>query len=231
MIPKHAILPDHIDAEAKSILVKMDNELTWTKRKLNLRDDLVKLLSASGYVHYVGCPYRYCLHGVGNSYLYDVPLYKRGVLKPFRGKRVRIVCVRSGRYKRDYMVGVVGDTPKELIVEKLAHEYTFPEYARAGKVLYSTRRFQIVELPEGLQIVSELEREGFFDSQDWPIVLIDGKSSDPKGRLRINPDGRVACALLGWAGDHVEPSLVDAARYLIGLVHRGWGKVNLLNQR
>ena len=74
MIPKHAILPDHIDDEAKSILVKMDNELTWTKRKLNLRDDLVKLLSASGYVHYIGCPYRYCLHGVGNSYLYDVTL-------------------------------------------------------------------------------------------------------------------------------------------------------------
>ena len=58
MIPKHAILPDHIDDEAKSILVKMGNELTWTKRKLNLRDDLVKLLSASGYVHYIGCPYR-----------------------------------------------------------------------------------------------------------------------------------------------------------------------------
>lgn len=42
MIPKHAILPDDVDDEAKSILVEMAKELTWTKRKLNLRDDLVK---------------------------------------------------------------------------------------------------------------------------------------------------------------------------------------------
>lgn len=226
MIPGNAILADDIDDEAKSILVEMAEELTWTKRKLNLRDNLVKLLSASGYVHYIGCPYRYCLHGVGNSYLYDVPLYKRGVLKPFRGKRVRIVCVRSGRYKRDYMAGVVGDTPEDLIVEKLVHKYTFPEYARAVKVLYSTRRFQVVELPKGLQIMTDREREGFIDSQDWPLVLIDGKSAELKGRLRINSDGSVVCALLGWGGDHVEASLGEAARYLIGLVHRGWGRLN-----
>jgi hypothetical protein len=72
--------------------------------------------------------------------------------------------------------------------------------------------------------MTDREREGFIDSQDWPLVLIDGKSSELKGRLRINPDGSVTCALLGWAGDHVEPSLGEAARYLIGLVHRGWGR-------
>ena len=45
---------------------------------------------------------------VGESFIYDVPANKTGHLKSFRGTRIRIVCIGSGKYnKRSYMAGLV----------------------------------------------------------------------------------------------------------------------------
>ena len=45
---------------------------------------------------------------VGESFIYDVPLSKTGRLMVFRGNRIRVVCVGSGKYnKRSYMAGII----------------------------------------------------------------------------------------------------------------------------
>jgi len=105
----------------------MSDDDTWTSNKSALREELVSLLKKRRYVSFIGSPYKYYAQRVGDSYLYDVPLYKQGWLKRFRGKRVRIVCVGSGKYKRDYMAGAVASKPKESVVERLAHKYDFPK--------------------------------------------------------------------------------------------------------
>jgi len=82
---------------------------TYTKIKKQLHHTLIRLLEKKGYVSFVGHPSKYHLSVVGDSCLYKVPLNRRGHLKIFRGKAVRIVCVRSGRYDRLLMAGDVSN--------------------------------------------------------------------------------------------------------------------------
>jgi len=70
----------------------------------SLKDELMR----KGYARFPGSPKRYHLSRVGESCLYQVPLNRRGYLSKFRGEKIRIVCVGSGRhFHRDYMVGIV----------------------------------------------------------------------------------------------------------------------------
>lgn len=96
MIDENAILPDNIRDPATFKLKAMLNEDGWTSTKSRLRYELVQHLQNEHYIEFEGCPYRYHITKVGESYLYDVPLYKQGFLKKYRGKRVRIVCVGAG---------------------------------------------------------------------------------------------------------------------------------------
>lgn len=214
MISSETILTDTHKDEVLVVLNAMSAETGWNQRKAKLREELLRLLSKAGYIGFEGSPYRYAASVVGSSYLYDVPLYKQGLLKKFRGKRVRIVCVGSGRYKRGYMAGVVGKTPKELIVEKIVHNYEFPAYVTDSDTIYKTRRYLVFQPPQSLRFLSEKEPEGFVDLNDWNLILIDGKDGLAKGKLRNNEDGSVSCSLFGWKGRHTGQTLKECVEYL-----------------
>ncbi len=214
MISEDTVITDDLGDDVSLILQSMSDDDTWTSKKSALRDKLVSLLRKLRYVSFVGSPYKYYAHRVGDSYLYDVPLYKQGWLKKFRGKRIRLVCVGSGRYKRDYMAGVVGRTPKELVVEKLEHKYNFPSYATSSEIIYKTRRFLVFKPDKSIEVLAAKEPDGYVDLNEWSLILVDGKDSLPKGKLMPNDDGSVTCGLLGWKGNHQAPSLREAAAYL-----------------
>lgn len=223
MISEDTVITDDLDDDVSAILKAMSDDDTWTSNKSVLREELVGLLKKHRYVSFIGSPKNYYAHRVGDSYLYDVPLYKQGCLKRYRGKRVRIVCVGSGRYERGYMAGAVASTPKELVVEKLTHKYDFPSYATRSEVVYKTRRFLVFKPDKSLVVLAAKEADGHVDLNEWSMVLVDGKDSLPKGKLKLNDDGSVTCGLLGWKGNHQAPSLREAAAYLTDKIFRGWG--------
>ena len=77
----------------------------WNSEKFIKRDALFSLLKKSRYVEFSGNANRYLMKGgIGFSYLYQVPLNKRGQFAIFRGKLVRIVL--TSRYKMDSYFGV-----------------------------------------------------------------------------------------------------------------------------
>lgn len=98
-------LPDPLGGDIGALLLSMRALPTWTAEKASLNVALQAMLTARGYVRFVGHPSRYHLERVGESCLYSVPPSRRGVLRPFRAKIVRIVCVGSGRFDRQLMAG------------------------------------------------------------------------------------------------------------------------------
>jgi hypothetical protein len=98
-------LQDPLIGEIGAALMAIQAIRTWTAEKSRLNVALQALLVAQGYLRFVGHPSRYHLARVGQSCLYEVPVSRQGVLRPFRGKTVRIVCVSSGRFDRQLMAG------------------------------------------------------------------------------------------------------------------------------
>ncbi len=78
----------------------------WTKEKHILRSALISHLEKNHYIEFRGHVDKYHLSLVGDSCLYQVPENRRGHLKVFRGKQIRLVCVGSGRLDRAYMAGI-----------------------------------------------------------------------------------------------------------------------------
>jgi hypothetical protein len=77
----------------------------WTAEKRKLQHDLEVMSPYFGYVGLQVDPRSYIVHQVGQSFIYDVPMDKRGNLAVFRGKRVRIICLGSGAFTRWIRVG------------------------------------------------------------------------------------------------------------------------------
>jgi hypothetical protein len=100
-------LPDPLRGDIGKLIGELQARTTWGQREQDLRAQLVDRLAKQGYVSLVGHPSRYHLTLVAESCLYDVPPNRRGILKVFRGKRIRIVCVNSGRFDRGLMAGVI----------------------------------------------------------------------------------------------------------------------------
>ena len=108
MLSDH-IRRDPLNDDIGELLLKINRRKTWTAEVERHRTELCKLLVKRKYIYFRGHPYRYGLTTmtrVGQSYIYAVPLNKRGHLKPYRGKDVRIVVVDSGRYDRGLMAGI-----------------------------------------------------------------------------------------------------------------------------
>ena len=108
VIELHMMLPgtrgDLIGVQAAKIV----SIAPWTSQKARMREHLERLAIAHGYIG-GWLDYRdYQLTRVGQSYQYDVPVGKRGILAQFAGKRVRLVCVYSGQFRRWVRVGAVG---------------------------------------------------------------------------------------------------------------------------
>ena len=97
---------DPLDDDIGAIITRLRNRTTWNREAERNRNELRKLLKKGKYIYFRGHLYTYGIMQIGDSYLYATPLNKRGHLKTFRGKEVRIVVVESGRYDRGLMAGV-----------------------------------------------------------------------------------------------------------------------------
>ncbi len=107
MINEDEVIEDNIDDDVGKLLRLLRREESWTPTKHQLKQDLIKLLEQKKYIYFGGHAHRYQVGWIGGSYLYQVPLNRRGHLKRFRGECVRIICVGTGRYNdREFMAGV-----------------------------------------------------------------------------------------------------------------------------
>lgn len=91
------------------VIKELQSIPTFTRAKRAVLERLMEILNQSGYKMFNGKANRYGFGPIGASYLYRVPDDKRGHLEPYRGKLVRLVCVGSGIFDRDIMVGVYKD--------------------------------------------------------------------------------------------------------------------------
>lgn len=109
VIPKTEILPDTVNDLIAAKLRRFNRLRTWNGTKRRLREELDHLCGFYGYIGFEADPRDYAAHIVGQSFLYDVPATKRGWLSPFRGVRVRIICLYSGSFRRWLRAGGVSD--------------------------------------------------------------------------------------------------------------------------
>jgi len=88
------------------LLREIEAHATMTASKRELVDRLISTATAMGYETFSAQAGGYKISAIGDSYLYDVPVSKKGALEPFRGSRVRIMCVGSGsQASRVFMAG------------------------------------------------------------------------------------------------------------------------------
>ena len=109
------VIADNIEDDIQPLLQKLKSRKGWNAQARTDLDKLETKLTKKNYITFTGRPNRYHLSRLGDSCLYDVPTYRKGALVAFRGKRVRIVCVGSGRFDRTLMAGVVCKTPIEMV--------------------------------------------------------------------------------------------------------------------
>src|SRR5262245_17087775 len=99
-------LRDTSDDKIGSLLAQARAIETWTMEKRRLVERAIKAMIAAKYVSIRGQYSSYNLTQRGQSCQYDVPEDRRGKLLPFRGKRVRVVCVsRYGMGGRIFLAG------------------------------------------------------------------------------------------------------------------------------
>ena len=80
------------------LLLKLEMLPTWTKEKRTLHEKLLKEVKKRKYFYFWSNCQKYLLSRIGESAVYVVPKNKRGHLSPFRGKKVRIICVGCGSH-------------------------------------------------------------------------------------------------------------------------------------
>ena len=107
VIAETRMLTDDVTDTVDLAVQQFNSIPSWTGEKRRLREELDALCAREGYAGFEADPRDYAVHRVGQSFLYDVPEGKRGRLAKFCGKRVRIVCLWSGKYRRFIRVGVV----------------------------------------------------------------------------------------------------------------------------
>ena len=105
LIDLRDVRPDPFDDILGAKIRRMQKIEAWTSEKRRLQRDLEAMSAWFGYVGWTVDPRTYLVHQVGQSFLYNVPLNKRGNFAIFRGKRVRIICLGSGAFTRWVRVG------------------------------------------------------------------------------------------------------------------------------
>ena len=114
------IMKDEFVDDVLALLKLLTARKGWNNEARLNQKKLWALLESKGYIDFTGSYNDYIASAIGDSYLYDVPMYKRGYLSKFRGKRIRVVCVASGPHRyRAYMAGLVGDTPPDKLITKV----------------------------------------------------------------------------------------------------------------
>jgi hypothetical protein len=189
-------MPDNIKDDVRPLLKILDKRICWNAEAKQSLDKLISLLKKKKYISFIGHPNRYHLTRIGSSCLYDVPTFRKGALTPFRGKRVRLVCVSSGRYDRHLMAGVVGDTPKNKLKVKEKPIYVFPDIGD-HEIEYLGRRFMVIKSigEDPIEFY-----QGSFDSIDLSecdFILLDGKDCCPIATFKLATNGQIFGKLVG----------------------------------
>ena len=215
MFERSQQLIDDIDDEINILLASLNNRTTWTQRCKGELENLKKVLQKKKYKYFLGHPNRYHLSTIGESCLYDVPIDRRGELKNFRGMRVRIVCVSSGRYTRLLMAGVTGETPNNLQVKRVAREYSFPNHSQHD-VVYKSPRYLVIRNSAVNPLHIQTKRGEPINLDGIDYVLFDGTLRQPIAVFR-DAKGKTACArLIGYREEDLPfESLHNAIRSLI----------------
>ena len=85
-------LTDNLYDGNSGIVLKMAAKKTWNANCAVLFERLEKILSKKKYKKFVGDFLTNHLTRKGQSCLYDIPANQLVFLKPYRGKRLRLVC-------------------------------------------------------------------------------------------------------------------------------------------
>lgn len=193
MINHSTILTDNFDDVVLEELNTFNDRPLGREKNLH-RTKLISLLTEKNYIFFYANYAGYLSTTIGSSYLYDVPLYKQGSLKMFRGKRVRIICMESGCWRRGYMAGIVGDTPQHRIIAKRRKPnitYRFPDYVHAHQVLYRSPSFIVFRVEDSICIFSKSQPSGYINTDGWDSVLVDGKFGEPIAALAHDSDSHI----------------------------------------
>ena len=204
-------MPDNIKDDVRPFLDALVDRKGWNDATKFALSELKKILKKKRYTSFVGHPSRYHLTRIGDSCLYDVPTDRRGVFSPFRGKRVRLVCVSSGRFDRVLMAGVVSVTPPHLVRSREKPIYVFPEIGD-HEIAYLGRRYMLIKSTGTSPI--ELHQGSFevVDLSACDYVLLDGVGCCPAATLKCRADGVLVGALIGWKLGKEFASIADAVR-------------------
>ena len=190
-------MPDNIKDDVRPFLKILEARTSWNEEAKQSLSKLIAFLEKKKYISFIGHPNRYHLTRIGSSCLYDVPTFRKGALTPFRGKRVRLVCISSGRYDRQLMAGVVGDTPKNKLKEKEKPTYVFPDIGD-HEIEYLGRRFMVIKSIGEDPIEFYQGSLDSIDLSECDYVLLDGKDCCPIATFKLINNGQIFGRLLGW---------------------------------
>jgi hypothetical protein len=115
LIQLNHALPDTYNDVLGEKIKRIQEIGSWTSEKRRLQHDLEVMSPWFGYVGWTVDPRTYLVHQVGQSFLYDVPVNKRGRFAAFRGVRVRIICLGSGAFTRWVRVGPINPLDVETV--------------------------------------------------------------------------------------------------------------------
>jgi len=103
MINTNEILKDPLDDSIGRLLSKLACYQAFTKEKHEVVSQVIKSITKKNHLFFPGQKQNYHISAAGESFIYKVALNKRGYLKQFRGKTIRLICVGSGtRWNREY---------------------------------------------------------------------------------------------------------------------------------
>jgi hypothetical protein len=181
-------IEDTIKDEVLLLLNSLNSRNTWNTQAKNHHAELINLLERKRYQYFAGHPSRYHLTRIGQSCLYDIPLNRRGFLAIFRGKRIRLVCMSSGRYERWLMAGVMGDAPAEKLQPQKKTPPVFPLIGD-HEIAYLGRRYMLIKT-DGKFIMPLYEgADSFIDPDSCDFILLDGMACCPIATLQIDAKG------------------------------------------
>ena len=202
-------IPDKIKDDVLLLLKALNNRVHWNDEAKVKLAKLIKFLQKKKYLSFIGHPSRYHLTRIGDSCLYDVPPYRKGVLKEFRGKRIRIICVSSGRFDRHLMAGVVGVTPSNKLKVKEKIVFVFPVIGD-HEIVYLGRRFMVINSKGEYPIELHQGSSEFIDPSSCDLILLDGKECCPIATMKYLATGELVGNLIGRKWDESFLSIRDA---------------------
>jgi hypothetical protein len=206
-------IKDNFKDDVSPYLRILNKRKKWNSEAKEHLTNLEKVLKQKKYKSFVGSPYRYHLTRIGDSCLYDVPTYRKGALAEFRGKRIRVVCMSSGRYDRWLMAEVVGETPRNKIKIKEKIVFVFPEIGD-HEIAYSGRRYMVIQSKGQFPIETYQGSNAFIDLESCDLILLDGKDCCPIATLKFQTENNLIGNIVGWTTTESYFSIAEAVKGL-----------------